>query len=789
MTKGQVSFEMLLTTMFALLLLIGVAFVAYQYSFGATGELDSALLEKSVNVVESNSRELLAQGKSDVRTLSVQFPKGIQKIFTQNGTLMFTVYSNGMDSNISFPSNVYYITSAPNVAEGKKKVVLKTLGDDRVMFGVVSKECNFDGYCDDNEVLNPELCLADCCTSDCYFCDSPDYYYKCDADTIREPACDYINDCTFSAMCGDGSCTFGETHDNCPIDCTLPECGNGVCDGTEDFASCSTDCPCNEDGTCDYPREDTSCLLDCGCDYDNVCEQSDTPPEGPGWCSDCPCNNDGTCDRGPPNEDHDWCPSDCECDFDLVCDFPREDTSNCVEDCACDTDGICKDTNPPFSPPLESWKWCRDECPCDYNNICDDGTGGTTDYGENNVNCLNDCPIAEEIVDCNALQAMLTDHHYYLSGDLDCSATAGWPNGFVSIGTPADPFRGGLNGMGFAIYGMTIKTSNSEMVGMFGYVNDSDIRNLELRDLDIQGTGNSQIGALAGVVNHSDIVRVNVSSSSILGKNYVGGLIGKATNSNILGSNASVTVTSTGNQIGALVGRSENTNITFSMAEGTVTSTGTGMAGASVGGLVGEMYRDSFVGYSYSNVTVSGNIYVGGIVGYLKDNSNISQTLNIGEITGNSYVGGIAGQIGDGFDPTDLYDSYAQCNVNGNSYVGGIVGKIVDSNLNRTYFVGQLNDTGATFGGVTGDSLGTISETFWNNIEYTWNNGLGEGKSSAEMLTQATYDNPPTVNWDFTTIWGIDAGEYPYLRIIYMPTDYGFCVVGISLIGHCLISG
>ena len=45
-------------------------------------------------------------------------------------------------------------------------------------------------------------------------------------------------------VCGDGTCSAGETATNCPADCgtTTPTCGNGKCDTGETATSCPADC-------------------------------------------------------------------------------------------------------------------------------------------------------------------------------------------------------------------------------------------------------------------------------------------------------------------------------------------------------------------------------------------------------------------------------------------------------------------------------------------------------------------------------------------------------------------
>lgn len=63
--------------------------------------------------------------------------------------------------------------------------------------------------------------------------------------------------------CGDGACNSGETSDTCAADCASggPICGDGVCNGAESSASCPDDCPA---GVCTWTAPET-CLGDTLC--------------------------------------------------------------------------------------------------------------------------------------------------------------------------------------------------------------------------------------------------------------------------------------------------------------------------------------------------------------------------------------------------------------------------------------------------------------------------------------------------------------------------------------------
>lgn len=79
------------------------------------------------------------------------------------------------------------------------------------------------------------------------------------------------------AVCGDLTCSAGETPLSCPSDC--PDvCGDGLCTGSETAASCSTDCGdvCG-DGLCTGSETTATCWNDCGTSCgDGVCNGDET---------------------------------------------------------------------------------------------------------------------------------------------------------------------------------------------------------------------------------------------------------------------------------------------------------------------------------------------------------------------------------------------------------------------------------------------------------------------------------------------------------------------------------
>jgi filamentous hemagglutinin family protein len=235
-----------------------------------------------------------------------------------------------------------------------------------------------------------------------------------------------------------------------------------------------------------------------------------------------------------------------------------------------------------------------------------------------------------QIADIYGLQgigssATLLADNYILANAIDASGTANWNSaGFVPIGNPQDPFSGSLNGQGFAINNLTIKSS-AAYVGLFGTIAPSgSAQNLGIASINLTAEGwngpgdYAHVGALAainyGTITNSYATGV-ISSDSLYGTaGDIGGLVG--TNYGSIGqsyANVNLTESSQGGALylGGLVGWNEAGTVTQSYATGTVNNTQAQYA--DVGGLIG--LNTGTVSQSYSIGAVSGLGSLGGLIG------------------------------------------------------------------------------------------------------------------------------------------------------------------------------
>ena len=143
---------------------------------------------------------------------------------------------------------------------------------------------------------------------------------------------------------------------------------------------------------------------------------------------------------------------------------------------------------------------------------------------------------------------------YLLANDIDLS---GYPN-WTPIGRfdPPDdmlPFSGVFDGQGYSITGLKI-SGNEEARGLFGYTYCSAIRNVVIRNPEIQG--GDKVGALVGHQAYSSegIENCAVIGGKIQGINRAGGLVGNMEESPIKNCYTTCEVAVTFSKAGGIVG-------------------------------------------------------------------------------------------------------------------------------------------------------------------------------------------------------------------------------------------
>ena len=268
-----------------------------------------------------------------------------------------------------------------------------------------------------------------------------------------------------------------------------------------------------------------------------------------------------------------------------------------------------------------------------------------------------------------------------LMNDIDLS---GYPN-WTPIGRfdPPDdmlPFSGVFDGQGYSITGLKI-SGNEDARGLFGYTYSGAIRNVVIRNPEIEGK--DQVGALVGYQAYSNqgIKNCAVIGGKIQGRSHVGGLVGYMEESPIQNCYSTCEVVAMDFYAGGIVG-------------------------------------DHRVVASIRNCYATGNIsgtYSGGIVGVAQD---VERCVALGQtVTGKS-----SNRVTDSVRISDVY-AWGGMKVNGNTVTYGAAN----------------NENGADLV-YNGGALSTqFSEIFANDDAWTYTeNGLPilkvvKGEQSSEL--------------------------------------------------------
>lgn len=187
-------------------------------------------------------------------------------------------------------------------------------------------------------------------------------------------------------------------------------------------------------------------------------------------------------------------------------------------------------------------------------------------------------PALQEI----AYDNTLLDKYFQLVCDLDASTTVNWHNGagFLPVGSPTNKFTGCFEGAGHTISNLNIARPELDYVGLFGYSDGGEIRNLGLANCQVQGK--NKVGALFGESCNTYIENC-YSTGTVSGTSAVGGLGGSSSGDYLTGyhlanciSRAAVGGTT---DVGGLIGKLDSGWLNYCYATGLVQGTG-GLVGA-----------------------------------------------------------------------------------------------------------------------------------------------------------------------------------------------------------------
>ncbi len=386
--------------------------------------------------------------------------------------------------------------------------------------------------------------------------------------------------------------------------------------------------------------------------------------------------------------------------------------------------------------------------------------------------------------------------------DIDLDSLEWTPIG--NYNTTTAIFSGNFDGDNHSIDKLKINSSTLQYGGLFGYVNASTFRNVNVggRIVSTRSSSNSYMGAISGYTTGSVTLENCNSSVYVSSIYYAGGLIGYGSASVTISNCSNYGNVSSHNYSGGLIGYGYDSvrisncsnygDVSSSSITGglvgyvntTVTVTNCSNYGdVSVSGSASSLYAISkhsggIIGYgatvtisncsnsgsvssslsststgtlSSSNSTTECNSYSGGIVGFINTQATITQCVNIGNVSSS------ASTKGKGYSSSILLNTY--------SYCGGIVGYygVSSSSSNYTmslcYNKGAMSSTASNSAATdysrvyscSGGLLGCGHYDSYNTINNSYNRG--NVTATAEKTAGSSYRS---YAYEFASGIGID---------------------------------
>ena len=250
---------------------------------------------------------------------------------------------------------------------------------------------------------------------------------------------------------------------------------------------------------------------------------------------------------------------------------------------------------------------------------------------------------------------------YKLANDLTLNASsADWSTWettapakkFTPIGQASGTqFFGTFDGAGHTIKGLYISSSGD--VGLFGYLQGAEIKNLRIEESTIISTGNKLAGAVCASIHDSTIRNCHVTDTLVkCASNSAGGIAGATCRNTsawvyIDGCtfDGTVKAKNAGGVVGYLSTHSAHLKVTGTTVRGTVTGT------ALAAGFVANTQVNSVMVFencaTYAAVTASTGV-AGGILAKAEysSSSGYADFINVisaGDVTGATYAGGLMG--------------------------------------------------------------------------------------------------------------------------------------------------
>jgi len=308
---------------------------------------------------------------------------------------------------------------------------------------------------------------------------------------------------------------------------------------------------------------------------------------------------------------------------------------------------------------------------------------------------LNPICTPEQLSNISTSMAHNQDKNFILVSNIDLSGVGDFTP--FMIGDIATPYTGDFFGRGRTISNLSITSSATPGVGLFGIIGSgANIDDINLIGVEIDSADDGQVGALVGDAEPGSSIRgahvenVTITASATALVNNIGGVVGRVDNANIEfieARNISIEVEDH-SSVGGIIGHLNNS----------VTNSGTGFKISSIENI------------SIQRIGANNISDIGGAVGLVQE-SGLYQIEARGVdilLTDASNVGGIFGRF--------VANSVAARDAD-------ITGLFADGIIDLTKVGGAANFVGGIGGYIDGDVMESYYTTLYSDVDITTDNG------------------------------------------------------------------
>ena len=241
----------------------------------------------------------------------------------------------------------------------------------------------------------------------------------------------------------------------------------------------------------------------------------------------------------------------------------------------------------------------------------------------------------------------------------------------------------------------SIEINNSGTGNRTGVIalNRADLKNCEFNNVNINADNISYVGCI-GESSGGDIKNINLKAIEIKGKDYIGGLGGYIAGDNTDNITATdIDIIGSGIYIGGISGMNNNTSSKIIIKNAIISGN------SRVGGVKGY---GGIINSTVEEVEVKGQEEVGGVIGYGNNGGINNVSILNSKIEGIKIVGGLSGTS------TNIQNcSVEHCTIEAESVnsenIGGVIGVISDRTIQSNSIKNiTINSQGTNIGGIAG---------------------------------------------------------------------------------------